>query len=418
MLYRQANRVLFRMMCRLFNRGAVIDPPSLIEALKDAGELEAAGGYAYIADMLDAVPSAANIAHHCQIVRDRAIRRRMIETCAEAIQSAHQPGDIETEALLDDVQGRLYTIGTQATEDSLIWIRKSMLGTFERIEVLQAAKGGITGVPTGLHDLDQMTGGLQKGNLILLAARPSMGKTAMATGIVLHAAINHQMPSAIFSMEMTRDELNLRMLCHEALVDLGRLLRGQLTDDDYTRLAQAAGQLNAAPIAVDDKTSMTPQYIRSRARRLKSECPDLGLIMVDYIGLMNGDGENENARVTHSSKTLKAIAKELDVPVIALCQLNRANESRSDKRPQLSDLRDSGSLEQDADVVIMLHRPEYYLAPSEISKEGCAGKAEAIIRKQRNGPTGTVELYFRKECTRFESFAGEGSWAIPTSARH
>jgi replicative DNA helicase len=413
MFYRQAHRVLFRTMLKLFNRGAVVDPPSLIEALRDAGELESAGGMDLIADLLDVVPTAASIAHHCKIVRDRAIRRRTIEACLEAIHVAYQPGDIATEELLDDVQGRLYTIGTQATEDSLVWVRKSLGKTFEKIEAAQASGGGITGVPSGLRDLDEMLGGFQKGDLILIAARPSMGKTAMVTGCALHAAVTRQTATAIFSLEMTTHQLNNRMLCYESLVDLGKLLRGGLSDDDYTRLAQVAGYLNGSQIAIDDRSSMTPAYIRSRARRLKSECPELGLIVVDYVQLVTGEGDNEEARTTHTSHTLKAIAKELDVPVIALSQLSRANESRADKRPQLSDLRYSGSLEQDADVVIMLHRPEYYMSPTEVAKDGCAGKAEAIVRKQRNGPTGTVDLFFRKESARFESYSESASWTIP-----
>lgn len=412
MFYRQAHRVIFRTMVRLFNRGAVVDPPSMIEAMKDAGELDAAGGVDMVADLLDVVPSSAGIAHHCRIVRDRATRRRAIEVCGDAFQKLHAPGDVETNEVLEDVQSRLYKVSNEATDDSMVWVRQSLYSTMERIDQNQDIKGGITGIPSGLYDLDQMTGGWQKTDLIVLAARPSMGKTACVVGFALHSAIAHQTPVAIFSLEMSTRQINQRMLCHEALVDLSKVLRGGLHDDDYARLSHAATQLNTAQIAIDDKGGVTSAYIRSRARRLKSECPDLGLIIVDYIQLMNGKGDSENDRITECTHTLKDTAKELDLPVIALSQLSRKNEERSDKRPQLSDLRGSGSIEQAANTVMFLHRPEYYVTPSIAAKEGLQGKAELIIAKQRDGPTGVVDLFFRKECTRFESMAQEASWTI------
>jgi replicative DNA helicase len=376
------------------------------------------GGFEYLAELLDAVPSSANIAHHCEIVKDRATRRRMIDTCGEAIRKAHAPGDIETSEVLEGVQADLYKISTQATADSMVWVKKSLLSTFEQIQTNQETKGGITGIPSGLVDLDDMTGGWQKTDLVVLAGRPAMGKTGCAVGFALHAAISHQTPVAIFSLEMSARQLNQRMLCHEALVDLSRVLRGGLTDDDYLRLTQAAGHLNSAPIAIDDRGGVSVNYIRARARRLKSECPDLGLVLVDFVQLMNGKGDNENDRITDSIQGCKEIAKELDLTMIALSQLSRKNEERAEKRPQLSDLRGSGSLEQAADIVLFLHRPEYYVSPAEADKNNWRNKAELIIGKHRNGPTDTVDLFFRKECVRFESFTESGSWAIPTSARH
>lgn len=403
MFYREPHRRIFRAMLRMFQRGMVIDPASLADALRDSGELDEVGGLGYVAEILDAVPTAANVEYYCQTVRDRATRRRLIDVCGDAIRQAHQPGDIDTDEMLESVQSRLFEVGSSATDGNLEWIKKSLYATFERIEELQASGGGITGVPTGLADLDEMTGGFQKSDLIIVAARPSMGKTALVTGIMLHAAITAKVPVAMFSLEMSRQQLNQRMLCYEGMVDLGRLLKGRLTDDDYVRLTQAAGHLNTAPIFVDDRGGVGVNYIRARARRAKSEQPDLGLIIVDYIQLCNGTGENENVRVGSVSKGLKNLAKELDVPVVALSQLSRAPTQRADHRPQLSDLRDSGSIEQDADVVMFLHRPEYYLSPKKAQEDGVQGKAELIIGKQRNGPTGDVDLFFRKESARFES---------------
>jgi replicative DNA helicase len=250
---------------------------------------------------------------------------------------------------------------------------------------------------------------------VIVAARPSMGKTAMVTGVALHASIVHQIPTAVFSLEMSKEQLVQRMLCSEALVDLGKLLRGRLGDDDYVRLAQAAGHLNTAPIWIDDSGALSVLEMRAKARRLKAEQPDLGLIVVDYLQLMQagpGGAENRQQEVSAISRGLKGLAKELGVPIISLSQLSRAPEQRADHRPQLSDLRESGSLEQDADLVMFLYRPEYYVTPQEAAEKGLQGKAELIIGKQRNGPTGTVDLFFRKECTRFENFTRqeESGW--------
>jgi replicative DNA helicase len=248
-----------------------------------------------------------------------------------------------------------------------------------------------------------MTGGFQKGDLVIVAARPSMGKTAFVTGVALHAAISSRLPVALFSLEMSKEQLVQRMLCSEALVDLGRLMRGRLSDDDYVQLAQAAAHLNTAPIWIDDSGSLNVLEMRAKARRLKADQPELGMIIVDYIQLMNSAGRAENRvqEVSAISRGLKALAKELGTPIIALSQLSRAPEQRTDHRPQLSDLRESGSIEQDADLVMFLYRPEYY----HRDDPELLGKAELIIGKQRNGPTGLVNLYFRRECTRFESLA-------------
>ena len=407
MFYREANRRVFRAMARLFQRGQVIDPVTLGEDLTKTDELEGVGGMSYIAELLDAVPTAANIEYHARIVRERALLRRLIEASSQIIRESYDVGERTVEEILDEAEQRIFQVAQSHEREGFVWIKKILYPTFEKIEQLQAAKGGITGISTGIHDLDEMTGGLQKGDLVIVAARPSMGKTAFVTGVGLHAAITHQTPVAMFSLEMSKQQVVQRMLCSEALVDLGRLLRGRLQDDDFGRLAQAAGHLNTAPLWIDDSGSVNVLEMRAKARRLKADQPDLGLIVIDYIQLMSGGGDAENRQqeVSAISRGLKSLAKELDVPIIALSQLSRAPEQRSDHRPQLSDLRESGSIEQDADLVMFLYRPEYYHTAMEAQEKGIQGKAELIISKQRNGPTGTVELFFRKECARFESFS-------------
>jgi replicative DNA helicase len=408
MFYREANRRIFRSMARLFQRGQVIDPVTIREELQKTDELDSVGGYAYLSELLDAVPTAANIEYHARIVRERALLRRLIDASSQIIRDSYETGERTVEQILDEAEQRVFQVAQSHDREGFVWIKKILYPTFEKIEQLQAAKGGITGVPTGFYDLDEMTGGFQKGDLVIIAARPSMGKTSLVTGVALHASISHQVPVAVFSLEMSKEQLVQRMLCSEALVDLGRLLRGRLSDDDYVRLAQAAGHLNTAPIWVDDSGSLSVLEMRAKARRLKVEQPELGMIIVDYIQLMQASAqmaENRQQEVSAISRGLKALAKELGVPILALSQLSRAPEQRADHRPQLSDLRESGSLEQDADLVMFLYRPEYYVPRDEAQEKGLQGKAELIIGKQRNGPTGTVDLFFRKESTRFESFS-------------
>jgi replicative DNA helicase len=404
MFYREANRRVYRGMSRLFQRGQVIDPVTLGEELKKTDELEAVGGMAYIAELLDAVPTAANIEYHARIVRERALLRRLIEASSAIIRDSYESGERTVEEILDEAEQRIFQVAQSHERGGFVWIKKILYPTFEKIEQLQAAKGGITGVATGFLDLDELTGGFQKGDLVIVAARPSMGKTAFVTGVALQAAIAHRVPVALFSLEMSKEQLVQRMLCTEALVDLGRLMRGRLTDDDFVRLAQAAGHLNTAPIWVDDSGTLTVLEMRAKARRLKADQKDLGLIVVDYIQLMGvaAAAENRQQEVSAISRGLKALSKELGVPIIALSQLSRAPEQRSDHRPQLSDLRESGSLEQDADLVMFLYRPEYYVTSQDAREKDLVGRAELIIGKQRNGPTGSVDLFFRKECTRFE----------------
>jgi replicative DNA helicase len=408
MFYREANRRVFRCMVRLFQRGQVIDPVTVGEELKQTDELEPIGGLPYLAELLDAVPTAANIEYHARIIRDRALLRRLIDAASSVIRDSYEMGEKTVAQVLDEAEQRIFRVAQQNERAGFVWIKKILYSAFEQIEQWQAAKGGITGVPSGYHDLDDKTGGFQKGDLVILAARPSMGKTSLVTGIALHAAISYQVPVAIYSLEMSKDQIVQRMLCHEALVDLGSLRRGRLTDDDFVRLAQAAGHLNTAPIWIDESGSLNVLEMRAKARRLKADQPNLGMIIIDYIQLMgsaNSRSENRQQEVSEISRGLKALAKELEVPIIALSQLSRAPEQRTDHRPQLSDLRESGALEQDADLVMFLYREERYLTKQEAQEKGVEGRSELIISKQRNGPTGTVDLYFRAESTRFESFS-------------
>jgi replicative DNA helicase len=405
MFYREANRRVFRSMARLFQRGSIIDPVTVSEELKNTEELDSVGGMAYLAELLDAVPTAANVEYHARIVRERALLRRLIEAASQVIRDAYEVGERTVDQILDEAENRIFQVAQAHDRAGFVWIKKILYSAFEQIEKWQAAKGGITGIGSGFPDLDEKTGGFQRGDLTILAARPSMGKTSLVTGMALHAAIADQTPVALFSLEMSKDQIVQRMLCHEALVDLGALRRGRLTDDDFVRLAQAAGHLNTAPVWIDDSGSLTVLEMRAKARRLKADQPNLGLVIVDYIQLMASSGrvENRQQEVSEISRGLKMLAKEIGVPIIALSQLSRAPEQRTDHRPQLADLRESGSLEQDADLVMFLYRPERYMTDAEAEEQGMVGRSELIIAKQRNGPTGTVDLYFRMASTRFES---------------
>jgi replicative DNA helicase len=405
MFYREGNRRAFRAMRRIFERGDVIDPVTLAEELRGAGDLEAVGGLQFIASVLDAVPTAANIEYHARIVREKAVLRRLIEASTVTIQEtyAHQ-GDIDE--LLDKAESRIFQIAQTHERKGFVWIKELLWPAMERIELLSQNSSAVTGVPTGFYDLDEMTAGFQKGDLVIVAARPSMGKTAFTLNIAQHAAIAEGKCVAFFSLEMSKDSLVQRLLTSEARVDAGRVRTGRLRDDDYPRLAQAAGLLNTAPIYIDDTPGISVLEMRAKARRLKSDRDDLSMIIVDYLQLMQGNTKSENRQqeVSEISRGLKALAKELEVPVVALSQLSRAVESRPDKRPMMSDLRESGAIEQDADVIMFLYRPEYYYGPTDKDGNSLEGLAEVVIGKQRNGATGTVRMQFIKEFTRFENF--------------
>ena len=404
MFFREAHRRLFRAMARLFERGDVIDVITLSEELKKTGELDAAGGMPYLAELLDAVPTAANIEYHARLVREKALLRHLIEAASTIIRDVYDQGERSVEEVLDEAEQRVFQVAESHERTGFVWIKEILWPTFEHIERLQESKSGITGVPTGFKDLDRMTTGLQRGDLTIVAARPSMGKTSWVLNVAQNAAIEHNTPVAIFSLEMSKEQLVQRLLCAEGRVDSQRLRRGQLSADEYQRLAAAAGHLNTAPLWIDDSPGSTVLEMRAKARRLAAET-DLGLLVIDYMQLMSGSARAESRvqEVSEISRGLKALARELDVPVVALSQLSRAPEQRTDRRPQLSDLRESGSIEQDADLVMFLYRPEYYLGPVDKDGNSLEGKAELAVAKQRNGPTGTVDLFFHKAYTRFDS---------------
>jgi replicative DNA helicase len=407
MFYREANRRLYRAMVRLFERGDVIDVITVAEELKKTAEMESAGGFEYLSSLMDAVPTAANIAFHARIVRDKALLRRLVEQSSQIIRDVYEQGERDVDEILDQAEARIFQVAESHKREGFVWIKEILWSAFEHIERLQESKTGITGVPTGLPDLDRITTGLQKGDLCIVAARPSMGKTSLAMNIAAHAAIEERIPVAIFSMEMSSEQLVQRLLCSEGRIDAQKLRRGKLSQEEHQRLAAAAGHLNTAPIWIDDQPGANVLEIRAKGRRLQSELrsdgKDLGLILIDYMQLMSGTNQAENRvqEVSQISRGLKALARELEVPVVALSQLSRGPEQRTDKRPMLSDLRESGSIEQDADLVMFLYRPEYYATAEK--RDELEGKSELIISKQRNGPTGVIPLYFNKSYTRFDS---------------
>ena len=418
MFHREGHRRLYRAMLRLFQAGQVIDVITVSEELKKTGELDNAGGVQYLAELLDAVPTAANINYHARIVRDKAVLRRLIKQANSIAEGAYQQGERAVEEILDEAESKIFQVAQSHEREGFVWIKEILWPAFEHIEQLQQSKSGITGVPTGFPDLDKMTSGLQSGDLVIVAARPSMGKTSWVLNVAQNAAIDHQVEVGVFSLEMSKEQLVQRLLCAEGRIDLQRLRKGQLDADEYQRLATSAAHLNAAPIWIDDQAGISLLEMRAKARRLKAET-NLGLVVIDYLQLMSGGKRSENRQqeVSEISRGLKALAKELEVPVVALSQLSRGPEQRAGNRPQLSDLRESGSIEQDADIVMFLYREEYYLVQTgdlERARE-VEGQADLIIAKQRNGPTGRVPLFFNKAYTRFDSVERHEMVASPVS---
>ena len=404
MFFREAHRVLFRAMRHLQQKRTAIDVVTVGDHLKSMGELERIGGMEYLAELLDAVPTAANIQYHARIVRDKALLRRLIDASTRTIQDGYEPEGRSVDEIVDEAEARIFRVAESHDRGGFVWIKDLLWEAFENIERLQESKGGLTGVPSGFRRLDQMTTGLQNGDLVIVASRPAMGKTSWVLNVAQNAAIDHQIPVALFSLEMSKEQLVYRLLCSEARVDSQRLRTGRLSPSDYQRIGTAGAKLNTAPIWIDDSPGGTVLEMRAKARRLKAEA-GLGLLVIDYLQLMAGSGrfESRQQEVSQISRGLKALARELCVPVIAVSQLSRGPEQRTEHRPQLSDLRDSGSIEQDADLVMFLYRPGYY-SSSVLDEDGSSleGKAELIVSKQRNGPTGTLDLYFHKQYTRFD----------------
>jgi replicative DNA helicase len=415
MFYRESHRRVFRAMLALSERGEVIDPLTLTEELSRKSELEAAGGREYIGYLVDVVPTAANVEYHAKIVREKALRRRLIEVSTSIVSEAFDSA-LPAAELLDAAEHSIFEVNQSRGTEGFTRVKELMYEAMERIEQLHLAGEAVTGVPSGFRDLDDITAGFQPSELIIIAARPSMGKTAFVLNIAQNAALDAKTPVAFFSLEMSKQSLLQRMLTSEARVDAQRLRKGKLRDDEFVQLGRAAGLLSQAPVWIDDTPAISLLEMRSKARRLKAE-NNIGMIVVDYLQLMVGppSSENRQQEISTISRSLKALARELRVPVVALSQLSRAPEQRAgdNKRPQLSDLRESGAIEQDADLVMFLYRQEYYDVlegkdPTQPDKDGktSQGLAEVIIGKQRNGPTGNVTLYFNRQYTRFENYSG------------
>jgi len=382
----------------------VIDHVTLRDELQRRDELESAGGVEYLGELVDSVPTTANLEFHVKIVREKSILRRLIETATTIVTDAYA-GKSTANELLDSAESRVFHISQERREQGFTRIKEVLWPTMERIETLHRSGKKITGVPSGFVDLDEMTSGFQKSELIIVAARPSMGKTSFCLNIATHAALeNHGV--AVFSLEMSKDALVQRLLCAEARVDSQLVRRGMLRDNDFTKLARAAGILQGAPIWIDDSPAMTLLEMRSKARRLKAEY-DLSMVIVDYLQLMRSPdyADNRVQEISDISRSLKALARELEIPVIALSQLSRASEQRGgERKPILSDLRDSGAIEQDADVVMFIHRPEMY-QKEDADGRSLEGVAELMVAKHRNGPTGTLDLHFEKSITRFDNMS-------------
>ncbi|MBI4458980.1 MAG: replicative DNA helicase [Acidobacteria bacterium] len=413
--YLPSHRRLFQSMMDLAEHSHPVDIVTLAESLINKGELESVGGAAYIASLTDGMPRLSNIEHYVRIVRDKALLRRLIYTC-DGIYARCSEGSEEIETLIDSAESLILSVGERRARKGFLHFRDIFRSSFESIDALHDRGKRITGLETGFRKFDEMTRGLQPSELIIIAARPSMGKTSLALNIAQHAAIHQKQPIGLFSLEMSREALVLRLLCSEARVDSHKLQSGFASREDWAMMAGALGRLAAAPIFIDDTPAISISEMRAKARRLQRE-HGLGLLIVDYLQLMGGGGasvatrtgdgvtvisakfENRTQEVSAISRGLKGLAKELGVPLIAISQLNRAPEERGG-RPRLSDLRESGQIEQDADLVAFIYREEI-VKPTEANR----GRAELIIEKQRNGPTGTVELAFLSKFTCFENLA-------------
>lgn len=397
--YRESHRKLFNAMLDLFEKNEVIDLITVTELLKRKSELDDVGGVTYLSSLVSMVPTAANVRYHSRIVKQKALLRGLLRSATEIAAKVYE-STMEADEMVDFAERTIFDISDRRTKTSFFTLKEVIKSSFEMIEHLYDKKEAITGVPSGFADLDELTTGFQPGDLIIIGGRPSMGKTALGLNIAQHVALEVREPVAIFSLEMSKEQLAMRMLCSEALVDSNSVRKGFIRKEDWHKLTSAAGRLADAPIYIDDSSGTSVLEMRAKARRLKMEHHGgLGLVVVDYLQLMRGRGnfERREQEISEISRSLKGLAKELKVPVIALSQLNRGVEQRQDKRPSLADLRESGAIEQDADVIIFLYRDEVYNKENPSNK----GKAEVIIAKQRNGPTSTVDLTFLSSSTRF-----------------
>jgi replicative DNA helicase len=408
--YRFEHRMVFGAIGALVNASKPADVITVFEQLLSQGKAEEIGGLAYLNSLAQYVPSAGNIRRYAEIVRERAILRKLVSASDEIATNAFNPRGRPVATILDEAEQKIFNIGEEGarTKQGFQAMESLVVKLLDRVQEMADNPNDVTGVPSGFYDLDRMTAGFQAGDLIVLAARPSMGKTALAINIAEHVALNEGLPVAVFSMEMGAAQLAVRIVGSIGRIDQSHLRTGKLTDDEWPRLTEAIEKLRTISLHIDESAGLTSSELRANARRLSRQCGKLGLIVVDYLQLMSGssnDGENRATELGESSRGLKMLATELQCPVIALSQLNRSVETRPDKRPMMSDLRESGAIEQDADIIMFIYRDEYY------TKEACKepGVAEVIIAKQRNGPTGTVKLAFLKPITKFESLASGGS---------
>ena len=408
--YRYEHRLVFASITSLVNANRPADVITVFEQMQSQGKAEEIGGLAYLNSLAQYVPSSANIRRYAEIVRERSILRKLVSVSDEIATSALNTNGRPVTNILDEAEQKIFSIGEEGSRmrQGFQSMDKLVVQLLDRVEEMSKNPNDITGVPTGFFDLDRMTSGMQAGDLLVLAARPSMGKTALAINIAEHVALHEDLPVAVFSMEMGASQLAIRIVGSIGRIDQGRLRTGKLIDDEWPRLSDAIERLKTVSLSIDETPGLTTSELRASARRLARSCGKLGLVVVDYLQLMSGsgggDGENRATELGEISRGLKMLAKELQCPVIALSQLNRGVEQRTDKRPMMSDLRESGAIEQDADVIMFIYRDDYY---NKDSKE--PGVAEIIIAKQRNGPTGTVKLTFLKPITKFESYAGASS---------
>jgi len=394
--YKEAHRIIFQAVVSLANRNEAVDLVTVTEELRQKNQLEDVGGVPYLTSLVNAVPTAANVEFYARIVEEKALLRGLIQTATEIVNQGYE-GAEEVEKIIDQAEQAIFNVAQRRTTRGYTLLKDTLNEAFEKIEKIFESKGGVTGIPTGYSDFDRYTAGLQPSDLIILAARPSMGKTTFALNIAQYAAVEMRIPTVIFSLEMSKEQLAMKLLCAEAGVDNQRIRTGALTDADWPRLSRALGRLSEARMYIDDTPGVSVMEVRAKARRIKAE-EGLGLVIIDYLQLMQGraKAESRQQEVSEISRGLKALARELSVPIIALSQLSRAVEQRTVKIPTLADLRESGSLEQDADIVLFLYRDDYYNPETE--KKNIT---ELIIAKHRNGPLGSVEFFFQKDCSKF-----------------
>jgi replicative DNA helicase len=400
--YRESHAKIYRAALALYAKGEPVDAITLVDELEQRGELEDAGGRVRLHELAALVPATANAGHYARIVREMATLRGLIEAGGEVARLGwERPG--ETTDLVDRAEQIIFELSQNRVTSEFSHIEELLKESFERITALYEAGAEVTGTPTGFRDLDRLTSGFQPGNLVIVAARPSMGKSALGLCVAANLGVRHELPVALFTLEMSKSEVTQRLMCSEAKVESQRLRTGKLAVEDWPRLTAACDKLAKAPIYVDDTGSITMMELRSKARRLKSKQPDLGLIVVDYMQLMTSGttAENRVQEVSQISRSLKVLARDLDVPILAMSQLSRAVEQRHDKRPILSDLRESGSIEQDSDLVVFVYRDEYYHGEESDQQ----GLAELILSKHRNGPTGSIKLSFLKRYAKFADLA-------------